>query len=878
MRFSKFVVLGAVVMVNSLFWAEFNRPVKPSDYSYPIQSLSYNVYQRHQDPYRGDTPRAEDIERDMEVLSQKTRAIRLYNSEPAVESIPALAKKFNMKVIASAWLDADSANNLIEVDAAIRLAGRNRNVSRLILGNETQLHQTVPREELLKYLKEARKRLRSPVSTAEPWDFWMQHPDLVEEVDFIAIHILPYWVEVPVSEAVDYVISKYWVVKKAYPHKMVIIAETGWPSNGPQKGAAEASLANQAWFTREFIRRAEEQKIPFNIIEAFDQPWKSKTEGIAGEHWGIMDANRKEKFPLAGPVLEDPHWLAWAVSSGFIGFLGMGLYLFRRRQLHVYGQLFGTSIIQISATSLVLLAREASEQYMSPGDIAFWTIMVTAQILLAIIFVTDATEVSEVVGKMPLKRRFPLAQRKKWDRAPFVSIHLACCKEPPAMVIATLESLARLDYPNFEVIVVDNNTLDETLWRPVEQRCRELNNNAVSTRIRFYSLGKWPGFKAGALNYARQVTSPKAEIIGVVDADYIVEKNWLSMTVPYFKNSQVAVVQAPQEHRGWQGNLFQKMENDEYSGFFRIGMVQRNEDNAIIQHGTMTLICRKTLDQLEGWAEWCICEDAELGLRILMQHKELIYINEPLGRGLVPDSYEAYAKQRFRWAYGAMRILRRYWLQIFGLKKGLSRKQRYQFLKGWLPWIGDSLHGIFTILSLVWSIKLIVDPLQTEFPDPIFVYPAMALVLLRYVGTALTYSVRVKIGPFRSLLAMIAGGALTHTVAKAVIQGLFVAGKPFYRTPKMDRTRPFRRSIVAAREEILIGASVCACAIALYREFGLVNGDGVVWMVALCTQSLPYLNALLLSLMSSFSGYQTKDSLSILGQRTIHTKLLTHQR
>ncbi len=849
MRFSGIVVLLAVVLTNLFVWHEGNHPIQPSESSYPMKSLSYNPFQRDQSPLRGQSPNASEIKHDLEILSNRSQTLRLYSSTGILETMPELIKGYDFRLIASAWLDADTEANRQEVDATIKLAGRNRSVSRIIIGNETQLRKSVPAEELISYLRKARKQLRTPVSTAEPWDFWVNNPEFVNEVDYIAIHILPYWLEVPIEEAVDYVFNKYQAVKGLFPYKMVMIAETGWPSDGPQRGRAEATLENQARFIREFLHRAEKQKINYNLIEAFDQPWKSETEGSAGEHWGIMTADRKEKFPISGPVLEDPKWRYWALSSTIIGALGIAIFLGRKKQLKVQGQLFSAVILQGASTLMVLLAQAATDEYMSPGDIMFWTVMIAAQVLLAIIFVTDAAEIAEVVGEEPLKRRFLPAPRLPQEEYPFVSLHLACCKEPPEMVISTLTSLAKLDYPRFEVIVVDNNTTDETLWRPIERYCQEQGE-----RFRFFSLGTWPGFKAGALNFALSKTDPQAEVIGVIDADYVVHDDWLATTIPHFRNEKVAVVQAPQEHRGWEECIFRKMENDEYSGFFRIGMVQRNEDNAIIQHGTMTLIRKKDLNDVGGWAEWCICEDAELGLRLLRLGKEVIYIDHVYGRGLVPDSYEAYAKQRFRWAYGAMRIMRRHAGTLLGFKKGLTPAQRYQFIKGWLPWIGDALHMLFTFAALIWSAVILSDPLQTEFPEPIFVYPAILLVLLRFFGTYWTYRTRVKIGKRRTIVAMIAGGSLTHTIAKAVFQGLLTSKRPFYRTPKMKSPRPLLRSIIATRDEIVLTISLLGCTYGIYREYGFINSEAILWMIALLTQSLPYLSAIVAAMLSSLSA------------------------
>jgi len=855
MKISTVVVLVLAVFANMFFWSRYNLPITPSDSRYPINGLSFNPFQRDHSPFDKVALKKEQLESDLAKIADKTRSIRLYTSVDGLEEVPQLARKYDLKITTSAWLDTRLENNIREVEGAIKLAGRNRNVTRVILGNETQLVQTVPREELIGYLDSARKRLRTPVSSAEPWDFWVRNPDFVNHVDFIAIHILPYWLGVSIDDAVNYTFEKYYAVKQRFPHKAIMIAETGWPSDGPQRGAAEATLTNQARFIREFVQRAEAEKVNYNIIEAFDQPWKSATEGRAGEHFGIMDAERNEKFSLAGAVLNDPNWEWWMLSSTFIGALTIGLLLVRRKTLKFRSKLFLAVMIQAVVTLAVKLAQEASGQYMSPGEITFWTCMITAQALLAVIFLTDTAEIADVVGERPLHRKFiPHSVKKTQSRAPMVSIHVACCQEPPEMVITTIESLARLDYPNFEVIVVDNNTNDPNLWRPVEVRCAELGPH-----FRFFTLGKWRGYKAGALNYALKVTNPQAEFIAVVDADYVVEQDWLSATIPYFKRAAVAVVQGPQEHRGWDGNLFQRMENDEYSGFFRIGMVQRNEDNAIIQHGTMTVIRNSAIEDVGGWAEWCICEDAELGLRLIIRGWEVIYIDHCFGRGLTPDSYLAYSKQRFRWAYGGMRIMRRYFPELIGLRGNLSSAQRYQFIKGWLPWIGDALHMVFTFGALFWSALLILEPLQTDFPEPIFIYPALALIALRIVGTAWTYAARVKIGFRRTLLAMCAGGSLTHKVAKAVFQGLFTSGKPFYRTPKMARAPRIIQSIVTAWEELVLGLVLCGAAGAILLVFGTINDDAVLWSAALVLQGLPYYAAVFTAIVSSISGRHSED-------------------
>lgn len=859
MKFTDLVVLFVIVLLNIFFWTSANLPQQLAEPSGPIQSFSYNPYGIDQGPEKEPKPSEAQMDHDLQVISSLAKTIRIYGSDPLFQALPRLAEKYRMNVIAAAWINHDKPSNDKQVEAAIQLARFNRNIKRVLIGNETQLStfiglpQIITREELVAYLREARSRLKTPVSTAEPWDYWLKDPELVNEVDFIAIHSLPYWMGVPIDQAVDYVVGNYLAVKNRFPNKFVYVAETGWPSDGPQRGNAIASLVNQARFVREFIVRAKKENISYNLVEAFDQPWKSEREGHVGEYWGIWDAYRKPKFPIEGTVVEDVHWKKWAFFSSFMTITAALLILSRKRALNLTGKTVMFVMIQLVSTAVALVARQISSEYLSNFEIIFWAIMIIAQVVMAVIFLTDTVEVADVIGHRPFRKKYPPLTAQPKPDADFVSIHLACCKEPPDMVILTLDSLAQLNYPNFEVIVVDNNTPDPKQWEPIKAHCEKLG-----PRFRFFSLGKWPGFKAGALNFALKQTDPRAKVVGVVDADYLVETNWLQATIPYFADRDIAVVQAPQEHRDFEKNTFLQMENDEFTGFFRIGMVQRNEYNAIIQHGTMTLVNRKMLNEVKGWSEWCIGEDTELGLRLLLKGKRCIYIDACLGRGLVPDSFEAYAKQRFRWAYGGARIFRRYIGHVLGHKKGLNLQQRYRFFRDWLSWGGGSfLHLVFTLLALFWSSVLLSNPQFTDFPYRIFIYPAIALMFVKVFGVYWTYRVRVPISRKRTILSMLAGGALTHSVAKAVFQGLFLWTKvPFLRTPKMARSAPVLRSLLMVWQEAALMLALWIAGISVLITFTYVrqfvaSTDAALWCIVLLVQSLPYLCAVIVSVMSS---------------------------
>jgi cellulose synthase/poly-beta-1,6-N-acetylglucosamine synthase-like glycosyltransferase len=430
---------------------------------------------------------------------------------------------------------------------------------------------------------------------------------------------------------------------------------------------------------------------------------------------------------------------------------------------------------------------------------------------------------------------------------PKVSIHVPAYNEPPEMVIETLDALARLDYANFEVLVIDNNTRDERVWRPVEAHCALLGE-----RFRFFHVAPLAGFKAGALNFALARTASDAQIIAVIDSDYVVDPNWLRDLVPGFQDPRIAIVQAPQDYRDEGASAFKAMCYAEYRGFFHIGMITRNERNAIIQHGTMTMVRREQLER-SGWAEWCITEDAELGLRIFEAGFEATYVPQSYGRGLMPDTFIDFKKQRFRWAYGAMQILKRHARAFFMEGGPLAPGQRYHFVAGWLPWVADGCNMLFNIAALGWSAAMVLNPHRID--PPLVMYSVLPLSLFTFKLAKLVHLYRVRVGAnFRqTIAAAVAGLALTHTIGRAVVKGLFTRSEPFFRTPKNGRAPRVVQALAAAAEEsfMMVGLWLAAWCVA-HLPLQQSGPDRFAWIVVLMIQSIPYASTLLASLASAF--------------------------
>ena len=839
MRKSAIVVLVVVALANVAAWALLNRPASERPWSGVISGVSYSPYQVDQDPMDGVHPSVADMEGDMKLLAGQVASVRTYSSTSGAEQIAGLARRYGLPVMAGAWIQGKPDVDEPEIAGLIRVARSNPNVTRVIVGNEAIMRTDVTVEQAIAYIKRVKKQVNVPVSTAEPWHTFLKNPELVEAVDFIAVHLLPYWEDVPMDKALEYALFRYDELRKKYPNKHIVIAEVGWPSNGPWRHSAEASLINQAKFIRTFLNVAAERHFDYYIMEAFDQPWKRTLEGTAGTAWGIWDVYRQPKFPMSGEILENANWPMLCGASILFAMLPILWFIRAHGTLHLGGYIFYGGLIQVVVSMMFWTGNAAMTAGMALSTEIAWGVLFAAQIILFGVLLFDGFEVAEVVWGRHWRRRFEPVKAPVLDHAPKVSIHVPCYNEPPHMVIATMNALAKLNYPNFEVLVVDNNTKDEAIWKPLQEHCATLGE-----RFRFFHLPQWPGYKAGALNFALDNCAPDTEVVAVIDSDYQVHPDWLSSTIPYFARPEVGFVQSPQDYREWQGDTFQRMCNWEYAGFFHIGMIQRNERNAIIQHGTMTLIRRTALEQVGRWGEWCITEDAELGLRLFEAGYEAVYMPDSFGKGLVPDSFQAYKTQRFRWAYGAVQILKRHWKDMLPGSRTLTLGQRYHFLTGWLPWFADAAHLIFGIAGVVWSIGLLALPKYFEFPPPAFMIPTLSVFLFKVAAGISLYQARVSCRFIDKLGAAVAGMALTHTVGRAVWQGLFTSGRPFVRTPKCENQPALMQGLLMAREEVILMAGLWLAALAITLVYGTQNRDAFLWSGLLVVQSLPYLAAL----------------------------------
>lgn len=837
----------SVALLTILLWALLNRPQEELPWPTTIQGFSFSPHRAEDNPIEKKFPTVESIDADLKLLAGSAHAVRTYTVENTFAEIPRLARKHKLSVALGAWVDGRLELNEQEITKALKIAKDNySSVVRVFIGNEVLLHDLVPIETLIGYLDRARAELDVPVSVAEPWHIWLKYPELVKHVDFIGVHLLPYWEGVPAEEAVGYAVQRYKEVEAAYPGKPIIIGEVGWPSNGRTIGGATASLATEAMFLRRFLNIAEENDWTYYVMEAFDQPWKEEVEGAVGAYWGVYNAAREAKFPFNQPIVNIPEWRELAAIS-VLAAIGVLLLVLRdSHTLDSKGRGFLALVTYATTTLAVYLVYNYTQQYMSVTALLVGIFMLLAIISLILVLLAEAHEWAESLWSKGLRRPFPDIKVDD-DQLPFVSIHVPAYNEPPDMLIETLNALDKLGYPRFEVLVIDNNTKDPAVWEPVEAHCAKLGE-----KFRFFHVAPLAGFKAGALNFALKHTDPRAEVVAVIDSDYIVDPCWLRDLVPAFADKKTAIVQAPQDYRDGDQNAFKAMCFAEYRGFFHIGMITRNERNAIIQHGTMTMVRRKVLDELEGWGEWCITEDAELGLRVFEEGLEATYIPRSYGRGLMPDTFLDFKKQRWRWVYGAVLIMRQHLHELLGTEDTkLTIGQRYHFIAGWLPWMADGVNLLFNLAALTWSVAIVLFPHHVDPPLVIFAIFPLVLFLFKMLKMVFLYKKRVRATARQSLAAALAGLALSHTISHAIITGFITKGVGFFRTPKMENPPALIRAFMDAREELLMMTALLLAAVAVQiaQPWGML--DMKIWSVMLVVQSIPYFAAGLVSLTSA---------------------------
>ena len=479
---------------------------------------------------------------------------------------------------------------------------------------------------------------------------------------------------------------------------------------------------------------------------------------------------------------------------------------------NLVGQVFYASFGVAALTFIGYAAFIAVAATRSVAEALTASFVIVLDVGAFVVWMSNINYASDVFCRV--RRGRPLPQADPGYR-PFVSLHIPAYNEPPELLIETIKAAERIDYPNFEVVVIDNNTKDPAVWGPVQEYCRD------RPRVKFVHVAPWPGYKAGACNLAlRRYTDPRAEIIGLVDADDLVQPHYLRETAPYFCDPDLGFVQTFEGNREFEGSPYYTACVDSYQSFYLSVMSSRNERDTVPFVGTMGLFRRSALTAIGGWNEWCICEDTEASLRVTKDGWSGLYIPRCFGRGVVPPSFAGMLTQRHRWCFGAMQILRLHWRSLMLWDRSpdnhLTGAQRRDYLMASLGWFRELLMLAFSLLLITISGLLAADsgfavaPMdgsRSFLPLSLIVIVTICTTWMLCHWTAMTYR--------RALLSLVVSLSVALVVARGCIEGVARRDGVFLRTSKAGGRRTIFTALRLVRWETIL-------AIALYVAVGLL--------------------------------------------------------
>jgi exo-beta-1,3-glucanase (GH17 family) len=358
-------LLTAVTVLAGWWWlgAPVPMPKSPLAAGEKLYCVSYAPFRGGQSPLNlWTTIEPAQIEQDLSQLAKVTDCVRTYSVDFGLDRVPEIAQRHGLKVLLGLWVSSHADRTEYQINTGIALARKYPDTVRaVIVGNEALLRGEVSAERLSQYIRSVKSQVPMPVSYADVWEFWLRYRALASAVDFVTIHILPYWEDDPVAadHAASHVDAIRMRVAAAFPGKEVVIGEVGWPSAGRMREAALPSPANQARAITEVLARGKREGFRVNVIEAFDQPWKRYLEGTVGGHWGLFDdVSRRQKFAWGAPVSNHPHW-PWQASGGVLlaaMVFGAGLLARRRAPTGVRPGIGAWLAIAVNAAVAGLLA------------------------------------------------------------------------------------------------------------------------------------------------------------------------------------------------------------------------------------------------------------------------------------------------------------------------------------------------------------------------------------------------------------------------------------------------------------------------------------------------------------------------------------------
>lgn len=443
MRTAIALFLAAAGAVLAVWWwlgRPVHMPPSPLAQGEKLECVSYAPFRNGQTPLDLSTRiPADQIEADMEKLAGLTKCVRTYSTDLGLDQIAEIAGRHGLQVLQGVWLGSNPVRNRAEIETAVRIANKFPTVVRgLVVGNEVLLRGELSSGDLANLIRSVKAKVSVPVTYADVWEFWLRHRDLASAVDFITIHILPYWEDEPVAAdaAAAHVQAIRQKVATVFPNRDILIGEVGWPSLGRMREGALPSPVNQARVFHDVLALAKREDYRVNLIEAFDQPWKRQLEGTVGGHWGLLDAEtRGLKFGWGEPLSNHPRWRAQAAGGVLLvaAVFAAAFFAGRRAKAEVGLDCWiAVAIISGTAGAMIGLAVErAAVESLGAGlwirSAALVFVALSAPILAAAAIAARETlpDLAGILGRRAGWRAVPLALGLVWAATIVLAIQVA---------------------------------------------------------------------------------------------------------------------------------------------------------------------------------------------------------------------------------------------------------------------------------------------------------------------------------------------------------------------------------------------------------------------------------------------------------------------
>jgi poly-beta-1,6-N-acetyl-D-glucosamine synthase len=364
-------------------------------------------------------------------------------------------------------------------------------------------------------------------------------------------------------------------------------------------------------------------------------------------------------------------------------------------------RLFSIVVIMVMAIAVHqvwfhLAADDEDEMFFNLGYFA-WTLIALVGVTAArfIVFISLATK--------DHFRVIPQMTGAALKHLPTVTVIVPAFNEG-VTIRASLASLLKVDYPDLEIIVVDDGSKDSTYLHAF--RAQGL---AARSGKRIKLLTQTNAGKAEALNYG--ISEANSELVVCIDGDGVIARDALMQAVKHFRNPAVGAVAGSVRvvnRHSW----LTKLQALEYlTGLGLPKRAQNAGDAVMIVPGPLGVFRKAAIQSVGGYEHDTYAEDFDMTLKILGAGWRVRYDREVQGATECPAKLADLVKQRYRWSRGILQVLAK-------RKASLLRPRRdsLRFLGTWflvfdavvLPLLNVAGHSAFVIGGLLFGVPELI--------------------------------------------------------------------------------------------------------------------------------------------------------------------------